>query len=53
MLSAEPYEHDFYLWAVTNADLIRKGKLSEVDLENVAEEIESMGKNQKRERALI
>jgi len=43
------YEKDFYAWTVHNAKLLREGKLSEVDIEHVAEEIESMGKNEKRE----
>ncbi len=43
------YDEDFYAWSLHNAALIRAGKLSEVDLENVAEEIESMGKANKRE----
>ncbi|HLB41270.1 MAG TPA: DUF29 domain-containing protein [Gammaproteobacteria bacterium] len=43
------YEKDFYAWAVHNAKLLRTGKLSEVDIEHVAEEIESMGKSEKRE----
>lgn len=43
------YNKDFYAWALQNAKLIREGKLSEVDLEHVAEEIESMGKSDKRE----
>ncbi len=43
------YDKDFYAWSLHNAALIREGRLSEVDLENVAEEIESMGKGNKRE----
>jgi vacuolar-type H+-ATPase subunit C/Vma6 len=43
------YEKDFYAWAIHNAKLLREGKLSEVDIENIAEEIESMGKSEKRE----
>ncbi len=43
------YEKDFYAWTVHNAQLLREGRLSEVDLEHVAEEIESMGKSEKRE----
>jgi hypothetical protein len=43
------YEKDFYAWSLHNAALIREGKLSEVDLEHVAEEIEDMGKNNRRE----
>ena len=43
------YDKDFYAWSLHNAALIRAGRLSEVDLENVAEEIESMGRANKRE----
>lgn len=43
------YEKDFYAWTIHNADLIRHGKFSEVDIEHVAEEIESMGRSDKRE----
>jgi hypothetical protein len=43
------YEEDFYAWTVHNAKLLREGKLSEVDIEHIAEEIESMGKSEKRE----
>lgn len=42
------YNQDFYAWALHNAELIRQGNLLEVDLENIAEEIESMGKSDKR-----
>jgi len=43
------YEKDFYAWTSHNAELLRKGRFSEVDIKNVAEEIESMGKRDKRE----
>ena len=43
------YEKDFYAWAIHNAQLLREGKLSEIDVENIAEEIESIGKSEKRE----
>lgn len=43
------YEKDFYAWTIHNAKLLREGKLSEVDIEHIAEEIESMGKSEKRE----
>ena len=45
----QEYEKDFYAWAIHNAKLLREGKLSEVDIENIAEEIESMGKRERRE----
>lgn len=43
------YEKDFYAWALYNAELIRQGKISQIDFENIAEEIESMGKSDRRE----
>jgi len=43
------YERDFYAWANEQAGLLRAGKLSEADIEHIAEEIESMGKGEKRE----
>lgn len=45
----QEYENDFYAWAIHNAQLLREGKLSEIDIENIAEEIDSMGKSEKRE----
>lgn len=45
----QEYKQDFYAWALNNARLLREGKLAEADIENVAEEIESMGKSEKRE----
>ncbi len=41
------YDKDFYAWALESAKLLRQGKFKEVDIEHVAEEIESMGNNQK------
>ena len=43
------YERDFYAWANEQAALLRSGNLSAADIENIAEEIESMGKSEKRE----
>ena len=44
------YERRFFMCGLThNAELLREGKLSEVDIENIAEEIESMGKRGRRE----
>lgn len=43
------YEKDFYAWTKHTAELIRQGKFDEIDAENVAEEIESMGRSNKRE----
>jgi hypothetical protein len=43
------YETDFYGWANEQAALLRSGRLSEADIANIAEEIESLGKSEKRE----
>jgi Domain of unknown function DUF29 len=43
------YETDFYAWANEQAKLLRSGNLAQADIENIAEEIESMGKTEKRE----
>jgi hypothetical protein len=49
MGGASKYETDFYGWAVEQADLLRTRRLKEADLDNIAEEIESMGRSEKRE----
>ena len=43
------YDRDFYAWSREQADLLRAGNVSDADLGNIAEEIESMGKSEKRE----
>lgn len=43
------YDHDFYAWANEQAALLRAGKLDVADIAHIAEEIESMGKTEKRE----
>ena len=43
------YEQDFYAWANEQARLFRAGRLTDADIEHIADEIESMGKTEKRE----
>lgn len=43
------YDQDFYQWTQHNAQLLREGKLAEIDILHIAEELESMGKRDKRE----
>jgi hypothetical protein len=45
------YENDFALWSAEQAALIRAGKFDRVDLENVAEEIQSLGNSDRHEIA--
>ena len=46
---AADYATDFYGWATETARKIRSGKLEEVNLEQVAEEIESLGKSEQQQ----
>ncbi len=43
------YDKDFYAWSREQAALLREGRLGQADIEHIAEEIESMGKTEKRE----
>ena len=43
------YDRDFYAWANRQAALLRAGKVAEADLAHIAEEIESMGRTEKRD----
>ncbi len=43
------YEVDFYAWTQEQVILLREQKWSQVDLANVLEEIESLGKQQRQE----
>ncbi|KAA0682269.1 DUF29 domain-containing protein [Roseomonas genomospecies 6] len=43
------YDRDFYAWANEQAALLRAGRLDAADIEHIAEEIESMGRSEKRE----
>lgn len=45
MNKAINYEIDFYEWALYNAQLLREGRLSEIDVEHLIEELEDMGNN--------
>lgn len=41
------YEEDFHQWSYDQAALVRAGRLSELDLPNLIEELESMGGEQR------
>jgi hypothetical protein len=49
MSEAIDYDRDFHAWALRSAALMRQGKLDELDLEHIAEELESMGASEHRE----
>jgi Domain of unknown function DUF29 len=43
------YEQDFYLWIQTTLQLLRERKLAQLDIENLIEEIDSMGRSERKE----
>jgi hypothetical protein len=45
---AELYDHDFYAWTQEQAALLREGALHDLDVTHLAEEIESLGKSDRR-----
>lgn len=47
-MTTATYETDFYLWTQQQVDLLRQGALSAIDVENLIEEIESMGASDRR-----
>jgi hypothetical protein len=42
------YDQDYYLWLKTTINQLRTRQFSAVDLENLLEELETMGKSEKR-----
>lgn len=46
--TANFYEEDYYLWLQHTLKLLRENKLSELDLLHLIEEIEDMGRSEKR-----
>jgi Domain of unknown function DUF29 len=43
------YDQDFYAWTIDQARLLRSGELPKIDSQNIAEEIESLGRRDRRE----
>ncbi|MGZ8218707.1 DUF29 domain-containing protein [Methylomagnum sp.] len=43
------YEQDFFRWTQEQAGLLRSGLIDRLDIENLIEEIESMGRSEKHE----
>lgn len=46
-MNAQQYETDFYGWAMDQATKLKTGRLDALDLQHLAEEIESMGKGKR------
>jgi hypothetical protein len=42
------YDEDLYEWAMHNARLLRQQRFAEIDYEHIAEELEDMGKSERR-----
>lgn len=40
------YEEDAYLWYTENARLLKEKKFNEIDVDNIVEELESMGRHE-------
>ena len=49
MTDTTSYDIDFHAWAMRNAELLRQGRLNDLDTEHIAEELESMGASERRE----
>ena len=43
------YEKDFYSWAMHSAVLLRERKFTKIDADHIAEELEAMGRKERRE----
>jgi len=46
--STSSYDKDFFGWCKNQSDLLKKKEYSKVDWENVIDEIESLGRSEKR-----
>jgi hypothetical protein len=49
--AATSYDKDVILWSQEQARLLRAGRFAELDIEHLADEIEDVGKSEKREFA--
>jgi len=43
------YDSDFHAWAAEQAALLRTGRVAEADIQHIAEEIETLGRGERRE----
>ena len=48
-MTTSTYERDFYQWTQDQADLLRNGRFSALDVDHLVEELESMGARERRE----
>jgi hypothetical protein len=47
--TAASYDRDFYSWTQRQAGLLRQRRFDELDIDNIAEELETLGRSEKRE----
>ena len=48
-MTASLYKTDFYAWSQKQAELLREEEWEKIDWQQIAEEIESLGRNDRRE----
>ena len=48
-MSPNLYETDFYAWTLEQSELLKQGDFKHLDITNLVEEIESLGKQERRE----
>ena len=48
-MAPDLYETDFYAWTQAQASFLRQGKINQLDVVNLVEEIESLGRQQTQE----
>ena len=48
-MGANLHDQDFHAWTIQQANLLKAGKLHEIDLDNLIEEIESMGSSERNQ----
>ena len=48
MITPITYDSDYYGWVQQQAELLRSGQFDQLDLENLLEEVESLGRSEKR-----
>jgi hypothetical protein len=49
VITTKLYDTDFYAWTLEQAHLLQSGHLHGLDIENLVEEIESLGRQERRE----
>ncbi len=48
-MNSSTHDHDFYAWTQEQVNLLKTGQLDQVDWQNIVEEIEDMGRSEKRQ----